>query len=175
MLQPVMMAPSPASSAAPTLKCENAASAFSRARRDAAFADTAVALGAAGVLHPAIEAGAAIRFDPGTAIVEHQVHGGALVHAVDDVGHPRDAEQARRQRLDFGIGVAALGRRRIVPVADGVEPARMPFVTNHLGAPVFLANQQRFQMRGDRVELLDVPVRDVHERHRQPAGVRAVQ
>ena len=92
MLQPVMTVPSAVSSAAPTLKCEKAASACSRARRAAADQiDVAGAVAAARrgpsrrsclarrspsarpmSLDAAVEAGAAIGFDARAAVVEQQ-------------------------------------------------------------------------------------------------------
>jgi hypothetical protein len=101
MLQPVKTAPSPVSSAAPTLKCENAASACSRARRAAAIrsispAAPRVTWAQPAIALPPIPSGRPTPFDrvlscggdPGrrcpVAVVEQQPRRICPPHAVDD-------------------------------------------------------------------------------------------
>src|SRR6185436_1144279 len=84
----------------------------------------AVALGAADVDDAAVEAGAAVAFDAGAALVEQTPHRIGPLHAVDDVGDARDLVEARGQHLDIRVAMAQLGGGGAVPVAHRIEPQR---------------------------------------------------
>ena len=167
MLQPVMTVPSAVSSAAPTLKCEKAASACSRARRAAAdeidLAGRIAQRGAARAADRGLRRSPSARPTSLTRrskpvrrsasmlrapIVEQQAHARRPAHAVDDVGDARDLVQAARSapapRDRAWHRSAAVG---VGPVAHGVEAQRLRFVADHLGAPVLLADQQRLELR----------------------------
>ncbi|PYQ74441.1 MAG: hypothetical protein DMG01_20710 [Acidobacteria bacterium] len=65
--------------------------------------------GVARVFHAPIEPGAPIRLDARAPVVEEQPEHVRPAHAVDDVRHPRNLVQLRRDRLHVRVGVALLG------------------------------------------------------------------
>jgi hypothetical protein len=145
-------------------------------RTDAAFAAAAAfALGAARLLQPALEPGAAVRFDARAAIVEHEPFRIGPVNAVDHVGNPSQLVQPRHQRLHLGVGVAGFGGGRISPVTHGVESPRPRLVANHLGPAVAFCQQQCRKFAREHQEVGLLVLVDVDERYRQPGPIRAGQ
>src|SRR5258708_2926201 len=176
MLQPVKTVPSPVSSAAPTLNRENAASAYSRARRAAATMSISPGLPRSR-RGPIRRSMLARRSPSGRPTSRARRSEPARRAGPVRSGPPPTSPQPHRflPPPPLAPGVAALRRRGVGPVPHGIKPLRVAFVAHELGPAVALCNQQGLPRRGELLKLLLVAGRHVDERHRQAHVVRVVQ